>query len=255
MVRHRNPGQVKHGRGKDQNQDDPALAAAVMVAAVVVAYDRPGPARADDEIPVAEFGAPPPSDGAEAARREARNKWFDYGQVPLGEKGPRVTTFYSYSPGHVRDLPIHSSSTVLIGRVQSARAFVSARATRVYSEFRVAVTEVLADSFVDEARAPVLAAGDLIDVLRQGGGVRFPSGALVLTDVNGLHLPHGDRVYLLFLSRKPALDAFHLDTAYDVTDAKVTSLDTPWHYPAFDNLETPDFVAMVRTRLAERVKQ
>lgn len=128
-------GEVGVAGRKARTTAGAALAATALAAGAFVTTTKPEIAHAVDETLGAEFTTRPPNDSVEAAVRQARGGWFDRGHARLSEKHPWHSLVSCYGPGHVPDLPIGHSTTVLIGDVLSARAFLSAHATTVYSEF------------------------------------------------------------------------------------------------------------------------
>ncbi|HEV7681289.1 MAG TPA: hypothetical protein VGO68_04150 [Pyrinomonadaceae bacterium] len=71
----------------------------------------------------------------------------------------------------------------------------------------------------------MLARGCLIEIEREGGGVRFRSGKVHLYSIDKANMPKVGGLYILFLKRQDKDQAYQLLTAYEFSGGKVFPLD------------------------------
>jgi hypothetical protein len=117
-------------------------------------------------------------------------------------------------------LPASQSDVIVIGQVKSAQAFLSEDKTNVYSEFTVVVDEILKN---DSSSGVIL--GNSITTVRNGGGVRFPSGKVIQRGFGGRPFPLTDRRYVFFLNYKNDEQDYPIITAYELRSGAVFPLD------------------------------
>lgn len=118
-------------------------------------------------------------DAAVDAIRQQKSKKFDGGMrtivkpkaSPHGAVVPRVVVI-SHWWVNLAPLPFKESDIVITGRVLTANAFLSNDRTNVYSEFSVQIQEVLSN-------CTNRSLGTTLDVNREGGSIRFPSGQIL----------------------------------------------------------------------------
>ena len=153
-------------------------------------------------------------------------------------------------PGERADpigLPI-SDSFIVIGTVTSANAYVNQLHTRLFSEYKVAVQEVLkADP------DNVISAQDEISVWRSGGSLQFPSGYIKHFIIAGRGFPEVATQYVLFLRRpdKTVRD-YPISSAYSLKDQVVVPLDDEGK-TGLDGMPVKDFLSKLREEI--RVRQ
>jgi len=93
---------------------------------------------------------------------------------PITEEGITITITDEWDIG-LPELPVSKSDMVIIGEVVDEQAYMSEGKDWIYSEFTVRVEEVLKNA---SNLRPT--AGSSIDVNRDGGRIRFPSGRTTL---------------------------------------------------------------------------
>ncbi len=149
--------------------------------------------------------------------------------------------------------PIAASDIVVSGEVLAAQAHLSNDKTAVYSEFKVQVKEVI------NQKSSGFTLDGLIDVERLGGGVRFPSGKVVLRPGEyGRNLPQVGSSYVFFLKRNPD-DSFSIITGYRISGGRIFPLDSSpkgenkikqfANYERYDNAPEEVFWADLRESL------
>lgn len=140
-------------------------------------------------------------------------------------------------------LPVAQSAFIVVGEVKAAEAHVSENKKNVYSEFRVAVTNVLktANSSIIE--------GTEITVDRIGGFVRYPNGRTVLYRISGKNMPTVGERYVFFLTSPNNQDLIIL-TAYRLGTSGVTPLDDSAQFEKFRGFAEDVFLQKLHDSLA-----
>jgi hypothetical protein len=182
---------------------------------------------AEDFYTITDYAAAEPTDPKKRALRHARGK--RYGVPPAKGVDPKrfmISEERESSFGAPRfdvppesALPASASDIVIIGEIVDAEAFLSEDKTGIYSEFTINVGEVLKNS----SSAPV-PSSSLIVAERDGGGVRFASGKVILAGNHAKPLPRIGRRYLFFLKQNPEED-FSIITGYELHGGRVSPLD------------------------------
>lgn len=184
-----------------------------------------------DQLPIADYSSPLPTDAKERARRQARNKRYD---LPSDIKSDDVSRFtlkesdaealFPLSASHPKTesaIPAAESDAIVIGEIAIAQAYLSNDKTSIYSEFTVRVSDVLKDS-----RPGTLYPGAQIDAERPGGRVRFPSGKiLVRAAAYGKNMPQAGKRYILFLKRNDEGQDYSIITGYELQSGRIFPLD------------------------------
>ena len=183
----------------------------------------------EDFYTVADFAGPEPSDPQKRATRRLRERRYNMpAQKGVDPKRFSITeereSSFGGPPSHAPiepALPAAQSDAVIIGEVVSAQAFLSEDQTTVMSEFSVQISDLLKENLI----AP-FSVGDSLDVIRAGGGVRFPSGKIIRTGQHGKPLPKLGRRYLFFLKYNNDTGRdYTVVTAYELTADRVLPLD------------------------------
>ncbi|MDX6500400.1 MAG: hypothetical protein QOG23_3660 [Blastocatellia bacterium] len=123
-------------------------------------------------------------------------------------------------------LPVARSSAVVVGKINSASAYLSEDLSNVYSEFVIQIERVLKDD-----PKISLKGSELVTVERLGGRVRFPSGKFAVSMVSHQDMPHVGARYVLFLTHD-SLEGFEYQdffilTGYEIKAGQVFPLDKP----------------------------
>ena len=198
--------------------------------------------------PLTDYSVPKSADPEMRARRENRGKKYDKSMFRVHPRDPAENTVrtQSFDPyATLPALPVTQSSAVVIGEVIAAQAYLSNDQTGVYSEFNIRLDDVL-----KSVGSHVLAIGCQIDLEREGGRVKFPSGRVHWYSVDKENMPRVGRRYLFFLTRDGNEQIFHVLTAYELRGAKVFPLDELPQFKAHAGENEFDFITAVRTLLA-----
>lgn len=169
------------------------------------------------KYPVVDYDAPEPADPAKRELRRKRGKKHNDGLV---KPSPEVIGQFTniHFPYDITALPFSKSAAVIVGKVTDAHAHLSPDKTGIYSEFDVAVEEVIKN----DSQAP-LSAGNTVAAQRPGGRLRLPTGQIQEYETNLRPLQVGCR-YVLFLDRID--EDYQVFTGYLLEAGKVSPLDT-----------------------------
>jgi hypothetical protein len=179
---------------------------------------------AESRLPVADYGAAEPTDPKEREKRIKKGKKYEkpeYADLTINDSSEVVTTFSHWASG-LSATPTDRSATIIVGNVTEARAFISPGKIRVYSEFRVDVSEVLKD----DADSSIKCGSSLV-IDRIGGRVQFANGNVGQYWISGQGMPRVGGRYLLFLTKPDADAGYSILTGYELRDGHVYLLDNP----------------------------
>lgn len=217
--------------------------------------------------PIARFDEPSvPQDPQEQQRRQTRDRLsnglythkviLDPGmKEPNGQAESIDLTFIDgvtiLKPDQRPDpigLPI-TDTIIVIGTVNSGKAYVNQDHTGVFSEYRVAVQEVLKPD-----PDSVISARDEIITWRGGGSLEFQSGHITHFIIRGRGFPEIGTQYVFFLRRPDkSVKDYAINTAYSIKDQIVAPLDGE-NYPRspFDGMPVNDFLDKLRQEISIR---
>ena len=174
----------------------------------------------ENRFPIADYAAAEPSD---RGKKYDKSHWNIY-----------PDTQYNVARTHALDptlpaLPFAKSSAVIVGQITGAKAYLSNDKTGVYSVFTVQVDEVIKNS-----TQLSLSTGSSIEVERDGGRVRFPSGRTLLYVAT--NMPQVGLRYVLFLTDSQIL------TGYELREGKVYPLDDLPNLRTYENADETTFL-------------
>lgn len=196
----------------------------------------------ENRFPIADYGAPEPSDASQRAKRHAKGKKYDkshWNIYPDAQSSMAETHALNQD---LPALPLAESTAVILGQIISANAYLSNDKTGVYSVFTVQVYEVIKNS-------SNLSLSSSIEVERDGGRVRFPNGrTLIYVSTN---MPQVGLRYVLFLRNPPDQSDFQILTGYELQNGKVYPLDDLPNLSVFENADETIFLNQVRTKAAD----
>jgi len=179
-------------------------------------------------------------------QRKARSKKHDKSEFRVHPDDPSEnTTLVDAIDSNLPALPVTQSNAVLIGEVLNAQAYLSDDRTGVYSEFTIRVSDIIKSDWDVKI-------GNLIEVDRDGGRVKFPSGKTHWYSVDKENMPNTGRRYVLFVTRQNELGALHLLTGYELREGKVFPLDDLPQFAAHTAQDETSFMNAVRAALAKR---
>lgn len=200
----------------------------------------------EDDSPIVDFQQTPSTDAREQAKRRLRGAKYD---KSLWNVDPRDssdnTVLVDFVDANLPALPFTESTAVLLGSVTAANAYLSNDLTGVYSEFSLHVEEVIKS----DPQAPVTR-GCTVEVFREGGRVRFPSGHVHLYKISELEMPHVGARYLFFLTDGDQNEGFRILTAYELRAGKIVPLDKLRQPQTYQNVDETTFLNELRTKVA-----
>lgn len=197
----------------------------------------------ENRFPLADYGAPAPTDPAERAKRQAKGKKYDKSHWNIHPDAQSSMARTHPLDPTLPALPIAESTAVVIGQIIDGKAYLSDDKTGVYSVFNVRVDEVIKNS-----SNPALTTASSIEVERDGGRVRFPNGR-ILTYVS-TNMPQVGLRYVLFLTTPPGQSDFQILTGYEMRDGKVYALDDLPNTSVYENAEEAVFLNQLRSTAA-----
>ena len=179
----------------------------------------------DERWPLVDYDAPELTAPEERAKRHNKNSRYD--KQDLVSK-PSPNDFPdNFEANLINDwavsfpaLPVERSNVIILGKVTSAKAYLSNDKTGVYSEFTVHVCKVLKD----DSATPVAVDNDLI-AERIGGRVRMPSGYIQQYGIANQGMPTLGGRYVFFLKRNEQGQDYSILTGYELKDGRVQPLD------------------------------
>jgi len=198
----------------------------------------------ENRFPIADYAAAEPTDPIERAKRQARGRKYDKSSWrvhpnSVSDSMVRVDSVDRNLPA----FPFDNSSEVLVGQVSDAHAYLSNDKTGVYSVFTVQVNEVLKSS-----NSLTLSDGSVIEVIRDGGRVRFPNGRLHLYTIAEQDMPQVGLRYVLFLTTINGESDFEIITGYEIREGKVYPLDDLPKLNTYSNTDEAAFLRELRSK-------
>lgn len=191
--------------------------AVVCAAAIMMTKTQSQTRQQIDDAPTVDFDTADRPSQHEPLRRARGSKYQS--RIPLDGMADQVKVFESSGAHSLPEpaFPIEESSSIVLGTVTDARAFVSNDKTAVYSEFDVRVNQ----SFKNRGTS----SESKIVAERVGGIVRFASGRVQRRGDSGRSLPQKGKQYILFLKWDEAGEDYLIITGYEVDGATVYPLD------------------------------
>ena len=193
------------------------------------------------KFPIADFSDTGPTDAKRKERGKKRDnsKWGVHPDDP-SDSNVLVDTVDPNLPG----LPVEKAAGVITGVVSDAKAYLSNDKSGVYSSFSVIIEDVL-------KKPGRLAAGQTIEIEREGGRVRFPSGRLHLYTVAEQDMPHTGSRYVFFLAKTEDHSVFEVITGYEIRGDGIYSLDDLPHTRSYDGASAAIFLQELRKQLTD----
>lgn len=176
----------------------------------------------ESQFPLVDYTMPESSDPKE----HAKAKKYDKSPIEIDESSDNITSSQHWANG-LSALPVDRSDAVVLGEVIDAQAHLSNDKTGVYSEFTIRVDKVFKNDKIVS-----LISGSSVIAERSGGRVRFPSGHITLSNINGQGMPRVGQHYALFLTHafplmKDQTEEFYLLTGYELKAGRILPLDNP----------------------------
>jgi hypothetical protein len=193
------------------------------------------------KFPIADFSTAVPTD----AKRKERGKKRDNSNWAVHPNATSDSTVVVDSVDTtLLGLPVEKAAAVITGVVSDAKAYLSNDKSGVYSSFSVIIDDVLKNP-------GRLAVGQTIEIEREGGRVRFPSGRLHLYMVAEQDMPHTGSRYVFFLAKTEEDFVFEVITGYEIRGDRVYSLDELPQTRSYDGTSAATFLQELRRQLTD----
>ena len=191
------------------------------------------------KFPIADFSNTGPTDAKrnERGKKRDNSNWAVHPNA-ASDSTVVVDTVDTNLPG----LPVEKAAGVITGVVSDAKAYLSNDKSGVYSSFSVLIDEVLKNP-------GRLAVGQTIEIEREGGRVRFPSGRLHLYMVAEQDMPHTGSRYVFFLAKTEEDSVFEVITGYEIRGDGIYSLDELPQTRSYDGTSAATFLQELRKQL------
>lgn len=170
--------------------------------------------------PIVDYAQPQAVDPVGLEKRRIRGAKHDKSQWNVNPEDTSDSTVLvdAVNP-NLSAFPVTESTAVILGDITDAKAYLSNDRTGVYTEFKVRIDEI----FKDGPRT-LLTADGTVEISRQGGRVRFPSGRVHLYKVSEETMPRVGGRYVFFLTGNHD-QGFSILTAYELQGGKIIPLD------------------------------
>jgi len=216
--------------------------------------------------PVVRFDEPSvPSDSQDEQRRQIRDRLGKgvYTHKVINDPGVReingrtesidltfIDTVQIIKPGELPDpmgLPIRGY-VIVIGDATSGKAYLNQEHTGVFSEYKLAVTDVLKPDPDN-----LISAQDQISAWLPGGTLQFPSGHIVHFIISGCNYPQIGTQYVFFLRRPDkTVKDYIITTAYSIKDQVVSPLDDQNDQRSYEGMPAKEFLDKLRHEISVR---
>lgn len=169
---------------------------------------------------IADYDASQPGSTREWQERVVKSRRYDNWGFVRSNPSPDLFGATTRIPGPPPDVvPVSDSNLIVLGKITSATAYLSADKGNVYTEYAVKIDEIFKDD--TSKKRP----SSLITVDRAGGFVRYPNGHKMLYTVKGTDLPRVGDSYVLFLTRKDESPNYQILTAYEIQNENARAID------------------------------
>jgi hypothetical protein len=196
-----------------------------------------------DRYPVVEAEETEPNDPAKKAKLKKQKQRYDE-DAPFSTPGPNdeELAFLPEWQFNFPAFPVLKSDAIVTGQVLNAEAHRSNNKMNVFSNFEVRVDEVLKGN---------LKVGNVINIQRIGGFVKYPGGRKVLFRLSRNGMPGVGSRYALFLN---VLDEdYTILTAYELGADGVVPLDNSTQFEVYKGFNEVSFIGSLREAVSRAV--
>jgi hypothetical protein len=197
--------------------------------------------------PIADYSRSLDPASAKRLTRQSRDKKHDRSEWRVNPEDVADSSVrVDYLDPSLPEFPVGQSDAVLVGEILEANTYLSEDKTGVYSEFQVRVEQVLKND------GTLMPAGS-IDIEREGGRVRFPSGKIHSYSIDKANMPQIGAQHILFLKRDGKDQPYCLLTGYELRGAKVLPLDELPQFKAHQDASREAFLTKLNSALAPKL--
>lgn len=199
-----------------------------------------------DRYPVVAAEETEPNDPVKKAKLKKQKQRYDK-DAPFTNPGPKdeELAFRPEWQFNFPALPVAKSNVIVVGQVLSAEAHRSNNKMNVFSNLEVRVNEVLKGN---------LSVGNIINIQRIGGFVKYPGGQKVLFRLSGNGMPAVGARYAFFLNDVVDED-YTILTAYELAAEGVVPLDNSTQFRVYQGVSEVSFIATVRDAISQAIPQ
>lgn len=176
------------------------------------------------------------------AKRKEKQKRYNDGELVDSRGDPGVDEAALTLEPHftLPALPVAESEIVVVGTIGTAQAHLSESKLNVFSEFTLAVEDVL------KSKIQGVAQGSVLTIDRVGGHVKYPNGHRILFRITGLNMPQIGGRYLLFLTSTHNKEDISILTGYQLTPDGAIPLDELSQVASLNDVTEVDILQRVR---------
>ena len=204
--------------------------------------------KVNERFPTADYETEPDlPDTEKKAKRKAKQKRYNDGELVFSNVEPGVDEASLTLEPHFDfpALPVAESEIVVVGTIETAQAVLSESKRNVFSEFTLAVEDVL------KSKVQGVAQGSVLTIDRVGGHVRYPNGQRVLYRITGLNMPQLGGRYLLFLTSKHNNEDISILTAHRLTPNGAIPLDDLHQVASLNGVTEVEILRRVRNLIRD----
>ena len=182
------------------------------------------------------------------SKRRARGLKRDKSDWSVNPHAPSDTTVrVDFVDRNLPAFPIDQSKAIVIGRVTDGQAYLSNDKSGVYSVFSVLVEQALTNH-----SSVVVPSDGSIEVEREGGRVKFPSGRIHLYMTSEQNMPEIGSRYVFFLTAGENEGVFQIITAYELRDGKVFPLDNLPKPKSYLDADETAFLSALKSKISNK---
>jgi len=198
-----------------------------------------------DRYPVVEAEETEPIDPVKKTKLKKQKQRYDK-DAPFTNPGPNdeELAFRPESQFNFPALPVVKSEVILLGEVLNAEAHRSTNKMNVFSSFEVRVDEVLKGH---------LNIGNVINIQRVGGFVKYPGGRKVLFRLSGNGMPGVGSRYVFFLNVVD--EDYTILTAYELVGDGVVPLDNSAQFQGYKGVSEISLITTLREAISQAAPQ
>jgi len=216
------------------------------------APSQPAPTPQSQETPdlskygVVEYNSPPIEDRRKWERRHQINRRYDNQDwVVKSISNPEVGGVGKITEDPPPPLfPIDESALIVVGKIETVKAYLSNDKGGVYTEFTIRVEDLLkGDPSMKQDPKKVTAD-------REGGLVVYPNGQQVMYQNSNLGLPQLGSKYLFFLRKDELSPNLEILTSYDLSSNPIMQMEMGRDFDEFKGQSKRAFIETVRNEIA-----
>ena len=155
--------------------------------------------------------------------RIPRNALFDRASsgLPLSDQSIQKMMTPNGSFNRLERIPVELADVVVIGQTFNGKSYLSNDRTTLYTELSLKINEV-----VSNRSSRSISVGQSIDIERQGGVVKLPSGKVLIRGSQVESQPRTQVQYAMLLKYVPAADVYTIVSGFELAGDHVYILES-----------------------------